>query len=102
MLLSLLLIILLFLFIHKIYINQLLLFILVLIVSLLFIPNNIIFDAFIIGVLTIFVGKFTNSNYDLLSLFFIGFTIHIFINNKTNTLFHPLPVKDYSIVHPAS
>ena len=71
MLLSLLLIILLFLFIHKIYINQLLLFILVLIVSLLFIPNNIIFDAFIIGVLTIFVGKFTNSNYDLLSLFFI-------------------------------
>ena len=73
--------------------------------------NQLLLEAFMTGVITIFIGKIANFDYEALSLFFIGFTIHIFcqvvgINSlyaKNGVATKMLNVnKDYSIVHPAS
>jgi len=73
--------------------------------------NQLLLEAFMTGVITIFIGKIANFDYDTISLFLIGFTIHIFcqvvgINSlyaKNGVATKLLNVnKDYSIVHPAS
>jgi hypothetical protein len=73
--------------------------------------NQLLLEAVMTGFITVFIGKIANVNHEMLSLFLIGCTIHIFcqvvgINSlyaKNGVATKLLNVnKDYSIVHPAS
>lgn len=73
--------------------------------------SSLIIEAIMTGIITVIVAWILNYNFDITSLFIIGFTIHIFCQVVgINTMYVKNGVatkllnvnKDYSIVHPAS
>lgn len=72
--------------------------------------NTLLVEAIMTGIITILVARILNYNFNMTSLFLIGFTIHIFCQVVgINTIYVKNGVatkllnlnKDYSIVHPA-
>lgn len=73
--------------------------------------STLLLEAVMTGIITIIVALILNYNFDVTSLFLLGFTIHIFCQVVgINTMYVKNGVatkllnvnKDYSIVHPAS
>ena len=73
--------------------------------------NQLLLETLMTCIITVFIGKIANVNHEMLSLFLIGCTIHIFCQViGINSLYAKNGVetklintnKDYSMVHTAS